>query len=88
MAVVGILSAYFKEQRDKMKEDEFMAIFSGKEYIQRYDAGQKAVENGNWRLAFACFNDCLQYLKYYEPYRVSDIEELERLVDNCNRMFK
>lgn len=61
-----------------------MAIFNGKEYIERYDAGQKAVDNGNWRLAF----DCLQYLKRNESWRTSDISGLERLVDNCNRMFK
>lgn len=65
-----------------------MAIFNGKEYMQRYDAGKQAVDNGNWRLAFDCFNDCLQYLKRNEPWRTSDISELERLVDNCNRMFK
>lgn len=65
-----------------------MAIFSEKEYIQRYDAGQKAVDDGNWRLAFDCFNDCLQYLKWNEPNRISEIANLERLVDNCNCMFR
>lgn len=65
-----------------------MAIFSGKEYIQRYDAGQEAVNNGNWRLAFDCFNDCLHYLKREEPYRTDEIYDLERLVDNCNSMFR
>lgn len=64
-----------------------MAIFSGKEYIQRYDAGQEAVNNGNWRLAYDCFNDCLQYLKRNEPYRTEDIIHLEKLVDDCNSMF-
>lgn len=65
-----------------------MAIFNEKEYIQRYDAGQKAVDNGNWRLVYDCFNDCLQYLKWYKPHCKTDIAKLERLVDNCNHMFK
>lgn len=72
----------------KYREGNIMAIFSEREYIQRYDAGQKAVDNGNWRLAFDCFNDCLQYLKWNAPYRTSEIASLERLVDNCNHMFK
>lgn len=65
-----------------------MAIFNKNEYYQRYDAGQNAVDNCNWRLAFDCFNDCLQYLKWYESDQIGEIEALERLVDNCNAMFK
>ncbi len=65
-----------------------MAIFNEKEYTQRYTAGQVAVDNGNWRLAFDCFNDCLEYLKWYESYRTVEIANLERLVNNCNCMFR
>lgn len=48
-------------------------ITNEKEYIQRYDAGQSAVDRNQWRLAYDCFNDCLQYLKYYEPWRDADV---------------
>lgn len=58
------------------------------EYTNRYDAGQVAVNNGNWRLAFDCFNDCLEYLKRKEPWRENEISNLEKLVENCNAMFR
>lgn len=62
-------------------------ITNEKEYIQRYDAGQTAVDRGQWRLAYDCFNDCLEYLKYYEPWRESEISKLKRIVNNCNENF-
>lgn len=62
-------------------------IASEKEYIQRYDSGQSAVDRGQWRLAYDCFNDCLEYLKYYEPWRESEISLLKKLVSDCNKNF-
>ncbi len=63
-------------------------INNDKEYIQRYDAGQTAVDRGKWRLAYDCFFDCLEYLRYYEPWRESDINKLEKLVKDCNANFR
>jgi hypothetical protein len=63
-------------------------ISDEKEYLNRYDAGQTAVNRGQWRLAYDCFNDCLEYLKYYEPWRETDIDLLKKLVSDCNAMFK
>lgn len=62
-------------------------IKNEKEYIQRYDSGQTAVDRGQWRLAYDCFNDCLEYLKYYEPWRESEISLLNKLVRDCNKNF-
>ncbi len=62
-------------------------IVTGKDFDNRYAAGQEAVNRGEWRLAYDCFNDCLQYLKYYESWREDEISQLEKLVDQCNAMF-
>lgn len=62
-------------------------ISNGKEYQNRYDAGQTAVNNNDWRIAYDCFMDCLEYLKYYESWKEDEIKKLERLVSNCNKMF-
>lgn len=62
-------------------------IVTGKEYDNRYTAGQQAVDRGDWRMAYDCFSDCLEYLKYYEPWRDDEIDELAKLVKHCNAMF-
>lgn len=65
-----------------------MAIFSDWEYSNRYTAGQEAVDNGRWRIAFDCFKDCKAYLKDTQPWNDEDISELERLVELCEGMIK
>lgn len=62
-------------------------ISSGKEYDNRFMAGQEAVNRGNWRLAYDCFMDCWEYLKYYESWREEEIEYLEKLVKRCDEMI-
>lgn len=64
-----------------------MAIFSDKEYMNRYDAGQEAVDRGHWRLAYDCFMDCKAYLEREQPWNTDEIEMLERLIERCNSMF-
>lgn len=64
-----------------------MAIFTTKEYLNRYTAGQTAVDNSNWRLAYDCFFDCKQYLERYEPWNIDDIDKLESLIELCNQHF-
>lgn len=64
-----------------------MSIFNGKEYINRYDAGQEAINNSNWRIAYDCFMDCKEYLKRESPWEVSKIEHLEYLIEMCNKKF-
>lgn len=63
-------------------------ITDEKQLLNRETAGYEAMENGDWRMAFDCFNDCLQYLKYYESWREDDIKKFQKLVDDCNAMFK
>lgn len=62
-------------------------INNQKEYIDRYDAGQEAVNRGSFRLAYDCFMDCIGYLKRYEPWREDEIEHLQKLADDCKKMF-
>jgi hypothetical protein len=62
-------------------------IITGKQYDNRYTSGQEAVNRGEWRVAYDCFMDCLEYLKYNEPWRDSEMSELERLTQYCNSMF-
>lgn len=62
-------------------------IRNAKDYMNRYDAGQRAVDRADWPMARECFKDCLEYLKYYEPWRDDDIEDLERLIENCRAMY-
>ena len=63
-------------------------INNRKEYLNRYDAGQFAVDRNDWRLAYDCFMDCQQYLKYYEPWNEIEIKKMEVLISNCNKMFR
>lgn len=64
-----------------------MAIFSDWEYNNRYTAGQNAVNNGEWRIAFDCFKDCKGYLERTQPWNTDEIEHLEKLIKTCNSMF-
>lgn len=63
-------------------------ITDKKEYINRYDVGQRSVDNGNWRLAFDCFKDCKAFLERYESWNEKEINHIEELIEICNRMFK
>jgi hypothetical protein len=62
-------------------------ISNGKEFDNRFLAGQQAVDRGNWRLAYDCFMDCLEYLRYYEAWREAEIKYLEKLIKNCVAMI-
>lgn len=62
-------------------------ISDGRELDNRSVAGQQAVDRGNWRLAYDCFMDCLEYLKYYEAWREDDIKKYEKLVKRCDEMI-
>lgn len=62
-------------------------ISSEKELMNRENAGYQAMENSDWRLAYDCFNDCLEYLKYYEAWREDDIAKFQKLVTHCREMF-
>ncbi len=64
-----------------------MAIFSEYEYLNRYTAGQTAVDRGEWRIAFDCFNDCKAYLERYRSWDTEEIRKLEKLSQWCNSMF-
>ncbi|MBE6799561.1 MAG: hypothetical protein E7525_07335 [Ruminococcaceae bacterium] len=64
-----------------------MAIFSEYEYLNRYTAGQTAVDRGEWRIAFDCFNDCKAYLERYRSWDTEEIRKLEKLSEWCNSMF-
>lgn len=64
-----------------------MAIFNDTQYTNRYDAGQQAVNRGDWRMAFDCFKDCKEYLEYDEPWREEEIEHLGYLIRQCQKMF-
>jgi len=59
-----------------------------KQLLNRETAGHEAVEHGNWRLAYDCFRDCLEYLEYYESWREDDIKKFQKLVDNCKAMIR
>ena len=63
-------------------------ISDGIELDNRSTAGQEAVDRGNWRLAYDCFRDCWEYLKYYEPWREDDIAYYEKLVERCKEMIR
>lgn len=65
-----------------------MAIFNDREYSNRYTAGETAMDNGNWRMAFDCFKDCKAYLERIQPWNSGEIEHLEKLIKICNNMFK
>lgn len=65
-----------------------MAIFSGKEYDNRYTAGQEAVNRGNWRLAYDCFKDCKGYIERTRPCDKDEIRHLDYLINECCRMIK
>lgn len=41
-------------------------------------AGQTAVDNGEWRIAYDCFNDCKAYLERYRPWDTDEIYLLKR----------
>lgn len=62
-------------------------ISNGKQYDNRYMAGHQAVERGDWRMAYDCFRDCSEYLKYYEPWREDEIAKLGVLIEQCRAMF-
>lgn len=64
-----------------------MAIFNDWEYSNRETAGQTAVNNGEWRIAYDCFMDCKGYLERYRPWETERIEYFEKLAETCNRMF-
>ncbi len=55
--------------------------------LNRETAGHQAITNGDWRMAYDCFRDCLEYLKYYEEWREDDIEKFQGLVNRCREMF-
>ena len=63
-----------------------MAIFSDWEYSNRYTAGQTAVSNGEWRIAFDCFKDCKSYLERTQPWNDDEIGKLETLIERWNSM--
>lgn len=74
----------------KWKENSvwrYVMITKEKEYINRYDSGYEAMDRNDWREAYNCFNDCLEYLKYYQSWREKEIEKLEFLVKTCNEKF-
>lgn len=50
-------------------------------------AGQTAVDNGEWRIAYDCFNDCKAYLERYRPWDTDEIAKLGKLSEWCNSMF-
>lgn len=64
-----------------------MAIFNDWEYTNRYDAGQQAVNRGDWRLAFDCFKDCKAYLEDTQPWNEDQIEHLEKLINRVHSMI-
>ncbi len=64
-----------------------MTIFNEKEFMNRYDQGQLAVNKGNWRIAYDCFMDCKGYLERYRPWDDDEISRMDRLAKMCNRNF-
>lgn len=62
-------------------------VSNEKELSNRETAGYEAMDRGNWRLAYDCFRDCYEYLKYYESWREDDIEKFKNLYEKCNSMF-
>lgn len=65
-----------------------MAIFNDKQYMNRYDAAQMAVENGNWRDAYDYFMDCKGYIERTQPWNDTLIEHLKKMSEICNNNFK
>lgn len=64
-----------------------MTVYEAKDYINVFDAGQSAVDRGDYRHAYDCFMACLEYKNRYEPYDERTIENLEKLVKNMEALL-
>ncbi len=64
-----------------------MAIFNEWQYINRYDAGQEAVNRGDWRTAYDCFMDCKGYIEHDRAWDDDEISKLDKLIELCHAHF-
>lgn len=69
------------------KEVLEVAVFSDRELSNRETAGFEAMESGNWRLAYDCFNDCAEYIIRTRPWDNDSITRYENLAETCRKHF-
>lgn len=51
-------------------------------------AAEKAIENGNYRMAFSKYNELLAIIKATDPKNYQYIEYIEMKIEDCRRAMK
>ena len=63
-------------------------LLNEEEYKKNYDIGKSAMIYGEWKLAYRCFKDCLEYSRSVSAIDDDEIVQIRKYLSHCSEMLR